>query len=90
MSRPDWYRKLPRWAREAIDQAAHVAMGAVAGCVAWIGHPIAAGVFAAACVAAAREREQWPPSKGIWDVVLDVTTVVLGGLGMGLLVWAVA
>ena len=89
MSRPDWYRKLPRWAREAIDQAALVAMGAVAGCVAWIGHPIAAGVFAAACVAAAREREQWPPARW-WDLVLDVAMVVLGGLGMGLLVWAVA
>lgn len=90
MSRPDWYKDLPRWARETIDQAAHVAMGAVAGCVAWIGHPILAGLVAALCVAAAREREQWPPSKGIWDVVLDVAMVAVGGVAMGVIVWAVA
>lgn len=85
---PGWYSRLPRWARETIDQSAHLAMGLVAGCVVWIGHPIAAGLFAAACVAAAREREQWPPKR--WkDLVLDVGVLVLGGLFMGVVAWLV-
>lgn len=90
MGKPKWYSRLPEWAQEVVDQTLHVVMGAVAGCVAWIVHPIAAAVFAACCVAAAREREQWPPSKGIKDVILDVVMVALGGLGMGLVVWAVS
>lgn len=89
MSNPDWYKRLPRWVQKTIDQAVHVVMGLVAGCVAWIGHPIAAGLFAALCVAAAREAEQWPPRR-VWDLVLDVVMVAVGGVVMGLIVWSVA
>lgn len=89
MSDPDWYDRLPRWAQHVIDQSAHLAMGLVAGCVAWMGHPIAAASFAAACVAAAREREQWPPRR-VWDLVLDVAVLVAGGVVMGLIAWAFA
>lgn len=89
MSDPKWYNRLPKWGQEIIDQSAHLAIGLVAGCVAWMGHPIAAAAFSAACVAAAREREQWPPRRW-WDLLLDVAVVVLGGVVMGLVVWAVA
>lgn len=86
---PSWYDALPRWARETIDQSAHVVIGLVAASVLWIGHPILAGMAAAAWASAVREREQWPPQR-YWDLVLDVACVILGGLIMGLVVWAVA
>lgn len=89
MADPDWYDRLPHWVQHLVDQSAHLAIGLVAGCVAWITHPVAAAAFASACVAAAREREQWPPRR-YWDLVLDVVMFVLGGIIMGLVVWAVA
>ena len=85
---PDWYDRLPKWAQHGVDQSAHLGMGLVAGCVAWMGHPIAAAAFAAACVAASREIEQWPPRR-YWDLVLDVVVVILGGVVMGLVAWGV-
>ncbi len=88
MDGPKWYDNLPRWARQTIDQAAHVAMGLAAASVLWIPHPVAAGLAASVLLAAAREREQWPP-KRIWDLVLDVAMVSVGGLIMGLIVWGV-
>lgn len=89
MSNPGWYSKLPKWARETIDQAAHFGIGAVAASVLWIAHPIVAGMAAAAWASALREREQWPPRRW-WDLALDVAVVILGGLAMGLIVWAVS
>lgn len=89
MGDPVWYKRLPKWGQKLLDQAAHFFMGFVAGCVAWMGHPIAAAAFAAACVAASREIEQWPPRR-YWDLVLDVAVLVLGGVVMGLIAWAVA
>lgn len=89
MSNPSWYRSLPRWARESIDQSAHVAIGLVAASVLWIAHPILSGMAAAVWVAMVREREQWPPRRW-WDLVLDVVMVAVGGVIMGAIVWAVA
>jgi hypothetical protein len=86
---PGWYESLPRWVRQTIDQTLHVAIGAIAASVLWIGHPILAGVLAALWVAAVREREQWPP-KRVWDLVLDVCCTLLGGLLMGIVIWAVS
>lgn len=89
MSNPNWYRKLPRWARQIVDQTLHVAIGAVAASVLWIAHPIAAGAAAALWAAFLREREQWPPKRW-WDLALDVVMVGLGGVAMGAIVWSVA
>lgn len=89
MSNPSWYSRLPRWARESIDQSAHFAIGAIAASVLWIAHPVLAGMAAAVWTAAVREREQWPPRRW-WDLVLDVAMVTVGGVLMGVIVWAVA
>lgn len=89
MSNPGWYKELPKWVRETIDQTGHLVIGAVAASVLWIAHPILAGMAAALWVAAVREREQWPPRRW-WDLVLDVGTVVVGGVAMGAIIWAVA
>lgn len=85
---PGWYDRLPRWARETIDQTLHVAIGAVAASVLWIAHPVLAGAAAGLWAAAVREREQWPPRRW-WDLVLDVAMVAIGGVLMGLAVWGV-
>lgn len=76
----DW-----RWWAE---QGLHLAIGAVAAAVLWIAQPILAGLLAAAWVAVLREWEQRPVSS--WaDLAVDVACTALGGLGMGLVVWAV-
>ncbi len=89
MSDPKWYDRLPRWARQTIDQTAHIALGAAAASVLWIGQPIVAGLVAALVLAAVREREQWPPKRW-WDLVLDTLATALGGVAMGLAVWGLA
>lgn len=89
MSNHRWYRNLPRWARETIDQSLHFLLGAVAASALWIANPLLAGLAAAVWVAAVREREQWPPRRW-WDLVLDVAMVAVGGVAMGAVIWAVA
>jgi len=89
VSNPSWYRRLPRWARESIDQSLHFLIGAVAASALWIANPLLAGLAAAVWVAAVREREQWPPRRW-WDLVLDVAMVAVGGVAMGAIIWLVA
>lgn len=71
-----------------LDQALHVAIGAVAASVLWVGQPILAGVLAAIWVAALREYEQRPVAS--WgDLAVDVLATAVGGLAMGLVIWGV-
>lgn len=72
-----------------LEQAAHVAIGAAAAAVLWIGQPIVAGLVAAAWVAILREWEQRPVNS--WgDLAVDVAATLVGGIAMGCAVWAVA
>lgn len=87
MSRPlservqDW-----RWWAE---QAAHMALGAVAAGIYAVGQPIVAGLAAALWLALVREWDQRPVES--WgDATVDVAATALGGIGIGLLIWAVA
>ena len=89
MGDPGWYKRLPQWGQDLVDQLGHVGIGAIAASVLWIAHPVLAGMAAAVWTAAVREREQWPPRRW-WDLVLDVAMVTVGGVLMGVIVWAVA
>lgn len=88
MSRP-LSERVRDWRYWVIDQALHLVIGGVAASVLWLASPILAGVLAALWVAVLREREQWPVAS--WgDLAIDVACTVLGGLAMGIVIWAVA
>lgn len=75
-----------RWWCEA---AAHYGLGAVAAGVVAVGSPILGGVLAALWLALVREFDQRPVES--WpDAVIDVAAGILGGLTVGLVIWAVA
>lgn len=70
------------------EEALHVVIGAIAASVLWIGSPILAGTLAALWAAGLREWEQRPVDN--WgDLAVDVACTALGGLAMGLAIWAV-
>lgn len=73
-----------------LDQALHWLLGGVAALPAvWGPLPYLTGLCAALIVAAAREYEQRPVQS--WgDLAVDVLATGLGGLTVGLIVWAVA
>lgn len=87
MSRPISERVTdPAWWGE---QALHVALGGATAALTAIGHPVAACTAAAVWLASWREYEQRPIDS--WaDTAIDWLFTVLGGLLLGVVIWAVA
>lgn len=71
-----------------LEQGAHIVLGGTAAAFTAIGNPIGAGTAAAAWLAFWREWEQRPIES--WpDTILDWLFTTIGGLVIGLVVWAV-
>ena len=67
---------------------AHILLGGATAAFTAIGNPIGAAIGAAAWFATVREAEQWPIES--WaDTAIDWVFTVIGGLAVGVLIWAV-
>lgn len=71
------------------EQGLHVCLGGATAAFTMIGNPIAACTSAAAWLATVRELiDQWPVDS--WgDMAIDWVCTVLGGLALGVIIWAV-
>lgn len=100
MSNPDWYRNLPRWAREAIDQLGHALIGggpaALVGGLCTLALPGWAsgliGAIAGSFAMGAYELIQnvGDDTNDYLDMARDLGVGIATAIGVGLIIWAVA
>lgn len=99
MREPEWYARLPRWARKVVDQLAHAAIGAaIAGLVgglsrlrlSWRWSALAGGC-ASALGAIVYELAQnlGDAENNVADAVLDAAVWSLAGAAVAVSIWGV-
>lgn len=71
------------------EQGLHVLVGGAAAATMAVGSPILGGALAAMWIASVREFDQRPIQS--WgDTIIDWVCTVVGGIAVGLIIWAVA